>query len=137
MNFTVQVADSEPTPSIATAQFSITILTITTSSLPAAKINQPYSATLTASGGSGKLSWCVVESSGQCDTGTGSLPPGLTLSATGVLAGTPGKLGTFAFTAKVTDSQKNPRLRDREPRDHGPICHYDDGVASRYPESSL
>src|SRR5207245_2718995 len=34
---------------------------------------------------------------------TGTLPPGLTLSATGVLSGTPTASGTFPITVKVTD----------------------------------
>src|ERR1035438_3925808 len=107
MIFTVQVTDSEPTTSPAQATLSITILSITTTSLPAATINQPYSATLTASGGIPKYTWCVLESSGTCDTGAASLPPGLTLSPTGTISGTPTKLGMFPFTAEVRDSQKN------------------------------
>jgi hypothetical protein len=53
-----------------------------------------YSATLLASGGSAPLSWSF----------TGSLPPGLSLSSTGVLSGTPSALGSFTFTTRVTDS---------------------------------
>src|SRR5439155_27129617 len=35
---------------------------------------------------------------------SGSLPPGLTLSAGGVVSGTPTSLGTFSFTVRLTDS---------------------------------
>jgi len=118
----VQVADSESTPSLATAQVSITILTITTTSLPPATINQAYSTSLAASGGSGKLTWCVLESSGTCDTGVGTLPPGLMLNSAGTLSGTPTKLlGTFPFTAKVQDSEKNPQFVTAN-LDHCSIC---------------
>src|SRR5205807_1250827 len=36
---------------------------------------------------------------------SGTLPSGLTLSAAGVLAGTPTQTGSFAITVKVTDGQ--------------------------------
>jgi hypothetical protein len=97
--FTVQVADS--TGLDATADFSLTVtatsvtpLTISTSSLPGAASGQPYSATLTASGGTTPYTWTAT-----------SLPSWLTLAAaTGALSGTPPAGGTFTITVQVTDS---------------------------------
>jgi len=55
-------------------------LVVTTPWLPTAEETRPYAATLTATGGAGAYRWTLTR---------GTLPPGLTLSATGVLAGTP------------------------------------------------
>ncbi|MEA4944039.1 MAG: putative Ig domain-containing protein, partial [Propionicimonas sp.] len=69
-------------------------LTITTSSLPAATLGQPYSTTLAATGGTGPYTW----------TGTG-LPAGLNLNAsTGALSGTPGVAGNSTTSITVTDA---------------------------------
>jgi hypothetical protein len=101
-NFTVKVTDSEQPPKSATANLSITIngpLAITTTSpLPAGVVNTPYTDTLKANGGTGPYTWA--------QTG-GSLPAGLSLSATGVISGTPTATGTSTFTVQVTDSE-NP-----------------------------
>ena len=52
-----------------------------------------YSRTLTATGGSGPLTW----------SSSGTLPPCLTLAADGTLSGTPNTVGTWTFTVSVTD----------------------------------
>jgi hypothetical protein len=81
-------------------QFDINIapqLKIKTSSpLPIATVNQPYSVTLVADGGGSQM-WTV-------DSGT--LPGGLTLSLNGVISGTPTTPGTASFTVKVTDGAR-------------------------------
>jgi hypothetical protein len=69
---------------------------ISPSPLPAAVVGSLYSTTLTASGGSGPRTWTVAPLS--------TLPPGLLLSAAGVLSGTPTTAGTFSFSVRVTDS---------------------------------
>lgn len=69
-------------------------LAIETTALPAGKVGDPYEQTLTSSGGTGAKTW----------TKTGTLPAGLTLSAAGVLSGTPTAAGTPSITFKVTDS---------------------------------
>jgi hypothetical protein len=70
--------------------------TITTTSLPAATVGQPYSATLQSSGGIGTGSWSVSE---------GSLPTGLTLnSTTGVISGTPTASGQGGFIVTATNA---------------------------------
>jgi len=55
----------------------------------------PFSQTFTQSGGATPVNFAL---------NTGTLPPGLTLSAAGVLSGTPSGSGTFPITVKVTDS---------------------------------
>src|ERR1035438_164330 len=82
---TVLVTDSEITPATATGTFTITInptppLQITTSSLPAATQGVYYSNPVAATGGVPPYSWSLS---------SGPLPAGLTLSGTGVIAGTP------------------------------------------------
>ena len=85
-------------------------LTITTTSpLPAATANSPYSYTLVAVGGFTPYSWCVIEIGGACDNGSGgALPSGLTINATtGVISGTPASNtggSPYVFQAKVTDN---------------------------------
>ena len=97
--FTVQVKDSVSVT--GTKAFALTInapLSIASSpSLPAAAAGSYYSQALAASGGLPPYSnWQVI---------SGSLPPGLVLSAaTGVLSGTPAVSGgPFAFTVQVSD----------------------------------
>ena len=67
-------------------------LIVSTSSLPDANINQPYTApALTASGGT-VSSWTLAG---------GTLPPGLTLNPNGVISGTPTQSGLFSFTVQA------------------------------------
>lgn len=73
-------------------------LSITTLSLPPGVTGQPYSATLTAAGGTAPYQWAVT---------AGALPPDLSLpGATGVIAGTPiSTVGNpYTFTITVTDA---------------------------------
>jgi hypothetical protein len=70
-------------------------LCITTTTLPDGTVAVPYSATLTATGGTAPYTWSLV---------SGSLPPGLAPGAAGVVSGTPTKEGIYDFTAKVTDA---------------------------------
>ena len=68
---------------------------ITTTTLPPGTVHVPYSATLAAVGGTAPYTWTLAG---------GSLPPGLVLSPSGTITGTPTVSGTFTFTIKVTDS---------------------------------
>ncbi len=89
--------------SVASKPFVISLtfspLTITTGGLPPAVVNVPYSATLAASGGRAPYVWSRV---------SGSLPVGLTMTATGAISGTPTTLGTSNFVVSVTDSEAPP-----------------------------
>ncbi|MCM5547857.1 putative Ig domain-containing protein [Xanthomonas hortorum pv. pelargonii] len=71
------------------------VVTVGPTTLPAATAGSAYSQSLTASGGTAPYSFAVT---------AGALPAGLTLSAAGVLSGTPTASGTFNFTATATDS---------------------------------
>ena len=71
-------------------------LNITTSTLTAGTVGTAYNATLTVSNGTAPYSWSVS---------SGSLPTGLSLSAAGVISGTPSTSGTASFSVKVTDSK--------------------------------
>jgi hypothetical protein len=70
-------------------------VSITTASCPNGTVNVAYSKTLHATGGALPYSWALA---------SGTLPTGLTLSAGGVLSGTPTVAGTYSFTVQVTDS---------------------------------
>ena len=103
VSFTVQVTDSAS--NTATKALSITVnaaLAVSTSSLPNADVNSPYttgvSTTLAATGGVPPYTtWAVT---------VGNLPTGMNLNpATGAITGTPtGTPGTSSFTVQVTDS---------------------------------
>ncbi|MGI8745483.1 MAG: putative Ig domain-containing protein [Bryobacteraceae bacterium] len=70
-------------------------LMITTgSNLPAATVSIAYAATLAASGGTPPYTWAA----------NGALPPGLSLTSTGVLTGVPSSVGNYTLAATVTDS---------------------------------
>ena len=95
--FSVAVYDTQE--STASQSFTLTIqappLTIiTTSPLPSGSAGVNYSATLSATGGTPPYNWSA----------SGSLPPGLTLAANGVLSGSPTASGNYTFTAQVSDS---------------------------------
>jgi hypothetical protein len=98
-SFTVQAADSAPTPNTATAMLVLEVsggaLAITTTSLPSGVVGTAYSVQLGASGGVPPYSWSLV---------AGSLPAGVTLSAGGLLSGTPGGAGTTSALFAVKDA---------------------------------
>ncbi|MDR3295661.1 MAG: Ig-like domain-containing protein, partial [Clostridiales Family XIII bacterium] len=73
--------------------------TIVTGSLPNGQVGTAYSQTLAASG-TAPISWTS-------DDALGALPDGLSLSAAGVVSGTPTASGTFAFTV-VAANGTNP-----------------------------
>lgn len=70
-------------------------LTVATGGLPVGARRKLYSTTLSAVGGTAPNTWRV---SG------GVLPAGLTMTAAGVIAGTPTLLGTTSFEVEVTDA---------------------------------
>src|SRR3954447_5593997 len=70
-------------------------ITVTNPATNTGTVDAPFSATFTQSGAIGATTFSVA---------SGTLPSGLTLSASGVLSGTPQVPGTFSVTVKVTDS---------------------------------
>ena len=73
-------------------------INITTTTLAAGVEGGAYSVTLAHEDGAGTRTWSVT---------TGTLPPGLTLTAGGVLSGTPTTAGTYNFTVRVEDLTGN------------------------------
>lgn len=68
----------------------------TAKSIAQATLNQPFTATLTASGGTPPYTWALT---------SGKLPDGLSLTpATGVISGTPTAIGTFNFVYQASAS---------------------------------
>jgi hypothetical protein len=70
-------------------------LSVDTTSIPAAALNQPYSVTFDASGGTAPYAWSLA---------SGTLPPGVALSNEGELAGTPAAAGQYPFTVQAADA---------------------------------
>jgi len=71
-------------------------LVVTTSALPGASLGSAYSAALAAAGGVAPYSWSLQ---------SGALPSGLSLTAAGVISGTPLVPGTSSFTVQVSDAE--------------------------------
>ncbi|MGK5068778.1 IPT/TIG domain-containing protein [Janthinobacterium sp. RT4P48] len=97
--FGVKVTDSTAgTPLTVTKNYSVSIavpiLSITPTTLAAGGLSTPYSQQMSTANGTAPFTY-VVES--------GSLPPGITLSGSGLLAGTPTVLGNYNFVIKSTD----------------------------------
>jgi hypothetical protein len=69
-------------------------ITVNPATLPNTTVGVAYSQTATATGGTGSYTF----------SRTGTLPTGLSLSATGALTGTPTAAGTFNFSIVATDS---------------------------------
>jgi hypothetical protein len=95
----VTVSDSSMPALQNSADYSIMIAPppppqISTVNSPSAVVNVAYSFTFTAAGGDLPLIWSE----------TGALPPGLSLSSSGVLSGKPTATGGFSVTVMVQDS---------------------------------
>ncbi|GEP41834.1 beta strand repeat-containing protein [Brevifollis gellanilyticus] len=95
--FTVQVTDANSLT--ANKEFSVLITaspTITTiSPLPLGIVGSAYTTTLATENGTAPFTWSLT---------AGTLPAGLSLSAAGVLDGTPTTAGNSTFTVLVTDA---------------------------------
>ncbi len=101
--FTVLVTDSQSQPVASSRILSIVVsparpLSITTASpLPGGKVGEEYTTSLAAVGGKLPYTWSIE---------SGSLPEGLSLSASGVISGTPARYGIAQFSVRVSDSQQ-------------------------------
>jgi len=94
----LNVADSDGLT--ASALYGISVIQqlsipLPASSIPTATNGLSYAAILSAFGGTPPYTWTIT---------AGSLPPGITLSTTGILSGLPTATGSYTFTAAVTDS---------------------------------
>ena len=105
--FTVQATDSAvPVHCLGTRIYTIVIntavcgpITLAPLTLPAGLPGTAYTQTITAAGGVAPYVYNVS---------FGSPPPGLTLSAAGVLSGIPTAAGSYTFTVTATDSAVPP-----------------------------
>ncbi|MDR3741078.1 MAG: putative Ig domain-containing protein [Terracidiphilus sp.] len=107
--FTITVADAENPKATAPVTFTLSTaapgLSVTTPGvLPAAGVGNPYTMSLSATGGTPPYTW----------TASGAVPAGLTLSTSGTIAGTPTQYSVPAgtsniFSVTVTDSS-NPQM---------------------------
>ncbi|MGO9586448.1 MAG: Ig domain-containing protein [Limisphaerales bacterium] len=82
--------------SIATLE-SEALIQISPVTLPDATSGTPYSVTLSVTGGQPPYTWMLA-------TNSPALPTALSLSAGGVISGTPNESGTFDFTVQMNDS---------------------------------
>ena len=130
-NFTVQSVDTGVFTAVvsATQFYSIRIsavLQVTTANLPQGTVGTPYSSALSATGGAPPYTWVLGTGDSGGSAGTAGygraghagirlgrartaaasigLPPGVTLSTSGQLSGTPTVAGSYTFQATVNDS---------------------------------
>ena len=97
---TFRVADANQTSAVLTLNMVVLApvqFSVSTTSLPVATQGQSYSQVLVAANGTPPYQWAVTQ----------GLPPGLTLSASGTISGTPTTLGTFSFQVQATDSAQH------------------------------
>lgn len=76
-----------------------TSMSVSTTALPAGGQGEAYSATLSAVGGEGVVTWAIA---------SGALPTGLSLSGAGAISGIPTGSGASTFTVSARDSS-SPR----------------------------
>lgn len=85
-----------PDPATTSITINCVLLTMTTTSpLPSGTVGQAYSSQIQTSGGQAPINFSLV---------SGSLPPGLTLSSTGLISGTPTTSGNYSFTIRAIDN---------------------------------
>jgi PKD repeat protein len=100
---TFRVVDSTtPTAQTATVKASITIvrplISLSPEELPVAEAGRAYKVILTADGGSGPYTFTLKD---------GSLPKGISLNSSGILAGTAKKAGVYWFRVQARDAFGN------------------------------
>jgi hypothetical protein len=110
--FEVRVTDSDEPPQVVTRTLQITTgscqalyLCVLTRTIPDGRQGSAYTYTLQTSGSTGALTWRVAAGS--------TLPPGLALSSTGILSGTPTQaaMTPYEFTLSVSDALDTRQLR--------------------------
>lgn len=103
-NFVASVRDATLTQNTQSYQLLVTAtgITITTAPpLPGGTVGLAYVQPLAATGGTAPYTWVPI----------GTLPPGLALGPTGILAGAP-LPGTYTFRIQVADSAKGTAVKD-------------------------
>lgn len=101
VTFNVVATDSSSGggPYSITGTYTLTVsapsISVSPATLPNPAIATAYSQTVTAANGTAPYTYAIT---------SGALPPGLTLTSSGVLSGTPTAGGTFNFTITATDA---------------------------------
>lgn len=103
-NFTITASDANGCPgsrafTIVIAAAGCSVITLSPNTLPPGVIGNPYSQTITASGGTAPYTFSVI---------SGALPNGLTLGGNGSISGIPLTAGLFNFTVRATDNAACP-----------------------------
>jgi hypothetical protein len=78
--------------------FTCTPIAIGPSTLPTGTVGQPYSAQVTASGGTAPYQFLFLAGT------SGPLPTGLTMNSSGLISGTPTTAGSFQVKVKASDA---------------------------------
>jgi hypothetical protein len=106
--FEVRVSDNDEPRQVVTRTLQLTTgscpsltLCMRTRAVPDARVGTAYTYAFQISGGTNTITW----------SSTGTLPPGLTLSSTGVLSGTPTQAGSYPFTVTAEDVFDKPQVR--------------------------
>jgi uncharacterized protein YhjY with autotransporter beta-barrel domain len=99
-NFIVKVTDSSAASNYVafkaySMQIAVPNINVTTASMPNGMVTRPYSQQLSASGGTAPYTYAF---------NSGTFPPGLSISSSGVLSGTPTTAGSWTLSLKATDS---------------------------------
>ncbi|MCX6612615.1 MAG: putative Ig domain-containing protein, partial [Acidobacteria bacterium] len=98
-SFIVRVRDSNGNGVAALSNYTLrinsSVLSIGTTTLPNGSLGAFYSQALSVTGGVQPFSISVI---------SGSLPPGLSLTSSGVITGTPTAIGTSNFSIRVSDA---------------------------------
>jgi hypothetical protein len=102
--FTVTATDAVSVTGSQAYSLSISpaLIDITPATVPPGQRGAVYSTMLSGSGGTAPYSFAV--------TG-GVLPAGMSLSAGGILSGTPGAIGSYTFTVTATDARSSSAAR--------------------------
>ncbi|MHB1846419.1 MAG: Ig domain-containing protein, partial [Deltaproteobacteria bacterium] len=114
---TLQVSDSSSPPASTTDAIVLTILpaqalAISNPTLPEAIEGVPYRLSFDTNATGGQVTFQVVDGVGQSSPAARqSLPPGLTLDSTGLLAGTATAIGTFDFLVEATDGENRRAIQ--------------------------
>ena len=99
--FTIRATDSSITPVNADKQFYLYVgdtIQISTATIPFGSVGVPFNYTLYSVYGVAPYTWSII---------SGTLPAGLSFSASGIISGTPTVIGSSEVTFRVADSD-NP-----------------------------
>lgn len=105
--FKLRYADTSGLMEDRVVAMNITTLGLATTNPSTATVNQPYSAQLYGTGGGGAYTFALVNAS---FLQANVMPPGLTLSPTGLISGTPTSTGVFSVNIQLTSGTATRRV---------------------------